>query len=529
MKRLLIFALFILSALSASAQSERVFVVTDRQTYIAGDRVWCSLFCLDEKGLLSGRSSVAYLELVSTADCAAEAKISLLNGRGAGEFLLPGNLPTGNYRLMAYTALEGAGNALEGSRLLSVYNTSSIARVPGGVITGEKAPSVALDEVSEGISIVCPGKVRQGKSFTAMISGISSDISVSVYHTDGLEQCLAEPMAAFKNCFPLAGSGGTVEYDGEIIHGNVQNATPSTACILSSAGSPGDTYVAFVEEDGSVHFPTGNIFGDREMVCAVMESGENVRIRLESPFMHPSAGDIPALKLDREQYSALIRRKDALSTYYAADTLVQFLPRRSDLLLSGVSWKKYHLDDYTRFPTIKEVAVEILPEVRIRGERLEVAVHDGTSSKSVYKDYVLTMMDGVVIPDLSLIMDFDAMLIEDVLVCTQPLVLGTTVFNGIVNFVTKKNYVTALNFPESVCVLNFKGVSYPVAYPGTVPSGRDTRELLYWHPLLELKAGEPLRLNLTAPSYSGRFCAIAEGLSDDGKPLRCVTYFEVDN
>ena len=66
--------------MSLQAQTERVFVLTDRSAYLSGERVWCSLFCLDENGRLSLRSAVAYVELVSAEGTAEEVKIGLLGG-----------------------------------------------------------------------------------------------------------------------------------------------------------------------------------------------------------------------------------------------------------------------------------------------------------------------------------------------------------------------------------------------------------------------------------------------------------------
>ncbi|MBO6249636.1 MAG: hypothetical protein J6N54_12560, partial [Bacteroidales bacterium] len=64
---------FILSVLSFAAPLrgtdnplERIFVSTDREVYISGDMVLCSLFSLDPKGNLSSWSAVSYLELISS-------------------------------------------------------------------------------------------------------------------------------------------------------------------------------------------------------------------------------------------------------------------------------------------------------------------------------------------------------------------------------------------------------------------------------------------------------------------------------
>ena len=95
---------------------------------------------------------------------------------------------------------------------------------------------------------------------------------------------------------------------------------------------------------------------------------------------------------------------------------------------------------------------------------------------------------------------------------------------------TKKNYVTALTFPSNVRVLDFKGVSYPVAYLGSVPQGDgpDERQLLYWDPSLRLEAGESKMIRVHTPSYPGRFRTVVEGLAADGSPVHAEWTFEVE-
>ena len=100
----------------------------------------------------------------------------------------------------------------------------------------------------------------------------------------------------------------------------------------------------------------------------------------------------------------------------------------------------------------------------------------------------------------------------------------------VVNFITKKNYVTALSFPANVRVLDFKGVSYPVAYYGDVVKGEggDTRQVLYWDPVVRMNPDEQKRLLLHIPDYAGRFRVVAEGLAEDGTTIHQEWDFEVE-
>ena len=190
----------------------------------------------------------------------------------------------------------------------------------------------------------------------------------------------------------------------------------------------------------------------------------------------------------------------------------------------------YDLDDYTRFPTVSEVIVEILQGVgvgRDHGKKaLYVLAQDGTESKKTIEYNVLAMLDGVIVSDLDVLLKFDAMLIKKVEVCRQGFAIGHTPYNGAVNFVTSKNYVTTVEFPSRVRVLDYKGVGFPLAYLGERPSGSsDNRELLYWNPVMDIDGSAGI--SVTAPAYQGRFRLEIQGMTSSGEPLKAITYIDV--
>ena len=259
-------------------------------------------------------------------------------------------------------------------------------------------------------------------------------------------------------------------------------------------------------------------------------------IDFESPFIHPEAGELPKLRLSPSQRQDLVSRKAAVRAEKALriDTLTTYITHRKDLLLESNVCRRYHLDDYTRFPSVREILVEFIPELSLRRVKdkwiMQLVVSDAIQSRFEKTDNILVMMDGVILSDLNLLLDFNAMLLEDIDIYMQTFVCGKVPFRGLVNFITKKNYVTALHFPANVRVVDYQGVAYPVAYNGAVPEGQgqDLRQLLYWHPILNLDAGSDYRLEFTTPAYSGRFKAVAEGFTEDGLPVYQEFSFEVE-
>lgn len=545
-KSIITFLAACLLALPLLAQ-DRIYVVTDRNAYLAGDIVYCSLFCVDGQGRLSDFSAVSYLELVSPEGTATEAKVGLFGGRGAGWFRIPLNTPTGNYALMAYTARSQT--APESARTLAVFNTTSNARVKDGVRLvpeSQYAPSIPADGQPEGgLSLTMPARVRAGREVTLVVGDLDqdADIAVSVYHEDGLAPADGKTLSAFLNGKPATPGKRMGEYEGEIVYATVEGLPHdvklegnTAMAFLSTAGSPSNVYVGRNTTDGRLQFFTGNIYGDRELVCEVSAlNGQQCHINLASPFIHPESPALPELTLSSAQRGALVSRKASLQAQISLpnDTLARFLPKREDLLLAGTAPIRYHLDDYTRFPTVREICVEFVRQLQFvhRNGRWQIRMitTDATESRKYVQENILVMMDGVVLTDHGLLEDFDAMLLEDIDIYPQGVILGGVSFNGVVNFISKNNYVTALRFPENVRVVDFKGVSYPIAYPGGVPSeGQDLRQVLYWHPALEIQAGQRQRLSITAPAYTGRFRVVAEGCKADGTPVRAEYSFEVE-
>ena len=555
MKKTIALLLALTGILAHAAPVERIYVSTDREVYLAGDAVWCSLSCLDGNGRFSNESAVSYLELVSTDGTVCTAKIGLLEGRGAGSFRIPAGTPTGTYRLVAYTAVNAAEKGAPweaGARLLTIFNSTSSSRVADGVeILASDAYEARkpVETAPEG-ALEVSTRIRFPKNATAVVTlhnaGDAASVSLSVHHVDGLLPAPKENTpGSFLRSIPATvetARSVSPEIDGEVItariRGTLRNDVDDVSMVsLSAAGSPTDLYMGRSEGDERIRFYTSNIYGDREIVCEVSQLDRKEGfIDIESPFIRPSAGELPKLVLSPAQQPDLTARKAALRAEKALriDTLTSFIAHREDLILASVDHHRYHLDDYTRFPSVREIVVEIIPELHLRRDRgrniLTLTISDALNKRYDRTDNILVMMDGVVLSDLDLLLDFDAMLLEDIDIYDQAFLCGKTPFRGLVNFITKKNYVTALHFPANVRVVDFQGVAYPVAYTGAVPAGegQDLRRLLFWHPLLNLEAGSDRRLEFHTPGYAGRFKVVAEGFTDAGTPVYQEFQFEVE-
>ncbi|MDW7693874.1 hypothetical protein R9C00_03875 [Flammeovirgaceae bacterium SG7u.111] len=94
-----------LDSLNIKQLQEKMYVATDKETYLTGEKIWYKAFCVDASfHLPSALSKVAYVELVNKdGNPSIRQIVELENGKGDNAIEVPIQLPSGNYTLRAYT------------------------------------------------------------------------------------------------------------------------------------------------------------------------------------------------------------------------------------------------------------------------------------------------------------------------------------------------------------------------------------------------------------------------------------------
>lgn len=501
MKRIFTIVLLSLAALAASAQ---VYVATDKSCYLAGERIWCSVFCAEGP-------SVAYLELISADGPAARARIDVRKGRGGGSLLIPLGTPTGNYRLFAYS---GPSDVDFGGPVLSIFNTLSGDRVTDGVEIVEEAEygKAADVQTGYGISVQTAGGIVLENT-----SGRPVSCSVSLRRNDSVR----EP--GYRSIATFAPGAPSPETFGERLTARVVGPDASKvisqeiAALIAFPGSKTDCYSAYPDKNGLASFETENVFGDRDVVCVLegLDPGLDCHLEMVSPFLSPKAADLPKLKLCRSMEDDLVRRSAAMLDERASDTLATTLPMRREHFMLANECISYILDDYTRFPTMEEVFVEITPTVKLRrpGKKTVIyalmnrSVVDGPSRWGE----AVVMIDGVPVPDQKLIETYDPAIVKVVEVYPYRYNMGYRVFDGVVNLVTIKGNMPGVLFDDNVRIYDFQGCSWPMAHEGS--------ETPFWNPLVTLKPGEKMEIPASRLQSGVEYTVTVEGLADGGRPV----------
>ena len=537
---------------------ERVYVSTDRSDYISGERIWCSAFCFDAQGGrgLSDYSAVAYLQLLSERGNEATAKIALEGGRGGGYLDIPENLPSGKYSLVAYTALnknEEGYDFLKGAKTISVFNVLSNDRVKGTLeICSEDSFKPVRGYVSSGVLEVQHAVLADCSDANGILlqnkSGRAASFSVSVWHDDELVETLPDGICSFdRGGAPGRYTRNVVpEYDGEIIYASITGPDKDliyspdnyVTTYISSIGCPNDIYTTLIGRDRQLLIKTYNIYGNKDIVCEVDGEAEELdaHIELNSPFLDLKGRGNGKLRLHKGMEKRLLERGRAMMSAKRdnrTDTIPELLPRKEQILLRDDACRCFELDDYTRFPTMEEVLVEIIPIVRARKQKgrstIQVYSESAFSAQPLWGK-ALVLLDGVPIFDHQKLMEYDAMMIKRVKVWPKPTVIGNNFYEGVVNFETSSGHISYMDFSRNVRIVDFQGVSFPESRTlrHNRKSRQDLRQTIYWHPLQEIGVGESIRLDCLTPDYPGTFRLVIEGVLDDGTPFSEHSSFRVD-
>ena len=558
MKKIALILAVLLSAAGFAQERvvERTYVSTDRDVYVAGERIWYSAFCLDAtKGTFSPISNVAYVELHDGEAMVASGKVALVDGRGAGQLLLPTALPTGNYRLIAYTAQNKAERGYEftglASKTISVFNAFSGERVKDGVEAVSEGTYEGLrSRIKSGMTKEKTLEVswKDGSLILTNHSDQAATLSLSVTHDDGIlsnnNPTIADFMAQARKVGPRQFDNSIVpEYEGEIIRGHITGFSEAMIpelvgkfAFISTPSRASDVYASVIDDKGKVAFYTGNIYGNKEYICEIegINPSLNCFIELESPFVNAPVAPVEKLHLSSAIEDALLSRSVAMQIerQFTGDTLLDPLAVRQPGLF-GEDEIVYVLDDYTRFTTMEEVLIEFVQELKARrrsdGSReIQVRLNDGTiwTFSSLPS---LMMIDGVPVFDQEKILQYDPLLVQEIRIYPRTYYIGKRSFDGIANFVTYKHNLPGFQFGNNVRVVDYQGVSWPTAYTGASLVGKDDypdyRQTIYWHPLLTLAPGQTLVIPCKRPDYTGRFKVSAEGLAADGTPVQAETSF----
>ena len=527
----IIIGLLVMNSMQAQDIKERILVQTDKNFYLAGEKMGLKLYGTDEAGKALPFSRVAYVELLGDKDNAVRLKVEMNDATGEALMQLPYTLASGIYDLVAYTRwMRNEGEEVFSRQKIAIFNSLRYAQSQDHIdfVEGE-APATVYLPASNGISVKAD-KAAYGnrETVTLTLEGMPKDarMSVSVVRQDiSLGETSSIPTASgSKGFFPP-------EVEGLIIEskptggGNQPILRPN----LTIQGDDIQYYAGQQTAEGSVLFYTNTLKGVKEVVAGMQGEGH---LELVSPFVATPQEQMQPIKLYRQNEEALTERSLAIQVndlFYAEEAPQETATEKQFPNLKP-KWV-YDLDHYKRFATFEETFIEFMPCVSTignKGSRRIVAFDSDIYASG--NGNTLVLLDGVAIMNHEHLLAYDPHLTKYVEVYVDDFVFGDQLYNGILSVKTPNRKLSGFTLPNYSVVSEFEGTQANTDYP--MPSAQadnkaympDFRHTLYWNPNV---TSHDTELECRTSDMCGTYIVKVEGRTPDGKAISGYTSFEV--
>jgi hypothetical protein len=550
--------------------SESIFIHLNTTTLLVGEKLYCKLYCLNPTtNKQSTLSKIAYLSLINSKNQAVFTnKIYLDNGKGQGYFFMPTTLSTGNYKLIAYTNLML--NKTESKKteidlfIINPYleNEKSVLvnRTPIQIKQNEtvqKKIENTSDLKEKNFVIELNKKINTNREqITFKIKSVvntpeKGNYSLSVRKIDDLPIIRQKNAVEYQqtNENPVAHLNKTLmfapELRGEIIAGTISNKKqPKEVNNKTIALSiPGKSFTVKIEktnELGQFKFILDKDPNNSNIVIQIMENDkDNYKIELDKHkgYNESELKFTNELKLSVENKNTLEKRSVANqieNAYYAINKDSILIPQEIQPFYHPLE-KEYILDDYTRFPSLKETITEVLKEMYYRQADNNYSIHirDPHYDLKNFDEPTLVLVDGLVIQNINELFDYRAENIYKVSLVTGVYFYGPKAFNGIVNITTKNNDYTIKATGDYILKTKIERplnntIYFTPDYADKLKYERipDYRYQLLWLPEVTL-ANKENPISFYTSDESGTFEISLEGFTDKGIPVSLKDTFEV--
>lgn len=536
----------LLSVFAASAQKklpgETVWVYTNTNVLLTGETLYCKLYCQNESNTASAISRIVYAELIdSNRKSVARQKWFLTDGRTQGDFFIPTSLPSGRYKLIAYTQwmLNASARNFFETDLVVVNPFQPLAQTE----TVAAQISVPVVKANSGAVAVQTDagqyRLRSKVNLTLKdLSGAKGHYSVSVRRVESIP---APESPEVKNKAVPGNFGAHLpELRGELVTGKIVSKSGKNVADKTVALSiPGKSFafkLANTDQEGRF-----TLMLDHEPLAssAVVQVLDENRNDFGIVMDEAVVADLSGLKFENfalsPELAQAIEQKSVANqignAYYQIKKDSIVAQNQTDAFYHPLE-KRYVLDDYTRFPSWRETITEVILEMYTikKSGKSSLYLHNPAVDLKNYGQ-PLILVDGLLIQDTDELYDYNPENIYAVELINYPYVYGSKTFAGVANIITKNNdYETKakgdffkkveLGRPAPSKV--YFAPDYSAKNLDRIP---DYRHQLLWQPDVALDQAQTL--SFFTSDVAGKFEINVQGFTQNGDPVSVKNYIEV--
>ena len=535
MRRILLGMMLGLCVLTSMAQSSDLMrIYTDKDCYLAGEKLWIKVNVDHEALPGNAISRVAYVEICDTAQVYVQGKVALQQGAGWACIHLPQTMHSGVYQLTAYTRyMRNCHSESYPRKYVAVMNTLGSSekddRVINDLASVEDNASKSLDMGMKGDKSSYGLREKVSLSWPSQLAD-AKELVLSVVRKD-----CAVNLPALESQLPVKENGAhwLPECEGHIVTARIEGEDlPDEALTqLSCVGKEMKLFEGQQKKKGVYQFFTYGVNDRQDVVLtALADDGKTYRMEMETPFAENLPVSVPNLVCQYED-SALVDRSVALQLSQAMPKVV--LQKEVEEMIYGrLPDKTYNLDEYVRFNTVQECIVEFVMGISISKEngKNTIRMLDG-NSKNYNLFPVLVLVDGVAFNDHSEVLGYNARQLHYIHQYRGDYFLGDSYYGGILSLITHRGMLTDIRMHEHMQMM---GYEFPQERPAfemplyedaesRMSRRPDFRHTMYWNPSLEGKSG----VEFYTSDLQGEYVAVLQGVGADGKKIDLKWEFEV--
>ncbi|MGX1929966.1 hypothetical protein [Flagellimonas sp. 2504JD4-2] len=548
---------------------EKVFIHYNTSLALVGERIYYKVYCLEEEtNKFSNLSKAAYVELVGVNNQTVfKHKIRLESGLGNGDFFIPAEVSSGHYKIIGYTRWmlnKGQDSFFQGNiTVINPYQNNQdniliVSKDSVGVQSSKKDYAFSEYKKSKYISLETDSKVYGKREPVSL--GLKSvlgendlaNFSISVRKMDVSENYKAAHAENFAKTFKRnePNNNKTIflpELRGELFRGKVldkESKLPlqSKQVALSSIGDNFQLSVSDTNHDGVFYFNLEEENPQNEVIVQVLgESRSNCILQMDTEeYVDYDKLSFEKVEIASESLDAIFSRSinsqfENAYTAMKADSTI--LREQASPFYTNLSML-YNLDDYTRFPTVKETIVEVVDNAWIEknknGESVFKVKYFGP-----YLDLVtlpLVIVDGTMVQNHNQLVDYEARKIQSIGLYWDKFRIGPEVFQGAIlvetingdfNISTDEDYIVRKKLLRPLLQKKYYQQSYQGDLRAKYERIPDFRSQLLWEPDISL-ADEEITLEFYTSDVSGTYGILLEGFTANGHPISITKTIAVE-
>ncbi len=527
---------------------EKVVVFTDRDIYCVGESLFFRAYNLSDQQVKTANwSTVLYIELITPEGKPVLQHKYRYDSTGSfGSMTIPEDILTGNYYLRAYTKWMRNFSAYlyfyKIIKIINPYQAELLKFRTGLTIIGENPSSDTLKnddwhvqtdkqvyQQREKVVLTVRSKANQNKPVNCCISVVKS----------GLAKRYLFPLPPDENGQFQADyipETRSLTLTGKVVSQNELSPVPFMHTSLSVLNSTKNTFATLTDKEGCFYFSLPDMTGETEVYISTQHPhGEpDPDILVDNDFCSKEVR-LPFVRFSQDKdesdtYNELVFNTQISNKYHIPYDEKLSSGLADTIPFYGPPTQTIHFSDFILLPSMEDYFSEFMPNVVIRKRNREKYFQILGSYTDLYIYKPLVMVDYVALNNVEWILAISPKKVKRIEVVDQPYIVGDICYGGIIHVRSADGDFAGVDLPSSGKFFKLKLLAPHNSCQTERPENPripDTRNLLYWNPVLQLKKGQSETHAFFTGDTPGEYMAIIRGVDRQGNEIHDWCRFTV--